>query len=327
MSIKIRLAEKAKEVEKALHNYLVIREPKKLYEAMAHIPLAGGKRLRPVMAQLTCEMVGGEGTKSIPFAASLEVIHNFTLVHDDVMDDDDLRHGVAACHTVFGLPTAILAGDSLFAYAFEMIAESNVEDKIKSELVRHTAYTVRRIAEGQQMDINFEKEETVDPELYLEMIRLKTSILFGSAAYGGALIGGKEIEEANELRQMAIWVGLGFQIWDDYLDATASAELLGKPSGSDIRQGKRTLLVIEALNRTNNDERNELIKILDNDQNTDEDVKRAVEIMSNCGALDNCREQALSYLNGAKKTIAKYPESDARTMLEDLLEYMVTRGH
>ena len=327
MSIKIRLAEKAKEVEKALHNYLVIREPKKLYEAMAHIPLAGGKRLRPVMAQLTCEMVGGEGTKSIPFAASLEVIHNFTLVHDDVMDDDDLRHGVAACHTVYGLPTAILAGDSLFAYAFEMIAESNVEDKIKSELVRHTAYTVRRIAEGQQMDINFEKEETVDPELYLEMIRLKTSILFGSAAYGGALIGGKEIEEANELRQMAIWVGLGFQIWDDYLDATASAELLGKPSGSDIRQGKRTLLVIEALNRTNNDERNELIKILDNDQNTDEDVKRAVEIMSNCGALDNCREQALSYLNGAKKTIAKYPESDARTMLEDLLEYMVTRGH
>jgi len=325
--VKVKLAEKAKDVEKALHDYLVIREPKKLYEAMAHIPLAGGKRLRPVMAQLTCEMVGGDGKKAIPFAASLEVIHNFTLVHDDVMDDDDLRHGVAACHTVFGLPTAILAGDSLFAYAFEMIAESNIDDEIKSELVRHTAYTVRRIAEGQQMDINFEEEETVNPELYLEMIRLKTSILFGSAAYGGALIGGKEIEEANELRQMAIWVGLGFQIWDDYLDATAPAEVLGKPSGSDIRQGKRTLLVIEALNRTNDKERNKLIEILDNNNNTDDDVKRAVEIMSNCGALENCRKQALGYLNGAKKTIVKYPKSDARTLLEELLEYMVTRGH
>ena len=325
--MKVKLAEKAKDVEKALHDYLVIREPKKLYEAMAHIPLAGGKRLRPVMAQLTCEMVGGDGKKAIPFAASLEVIHNFTLVHDDVMDDDDLRHGVAACHTVFGLPTAILAGDSLFAYAFEMIAESNIDDEIKSELVRHTAYTVRRIAEGQQMDINFEEEETVNPELYLEMIRLKTSILFGSAAYGGALIGGKEIEEANELRQMAIWVGLGFQIWDDYLDATAPAEVLGKPSGSDIRQGKRTLLVIEALNRTNDKERNKLIEILDNNNNTDDDVKRAVEIMSNCGALENCRKQALGYLNGAKKTIVKYPKSDARTLLEELLEYMVTRGH
>jgi len=177
------------------------------------------------------------------------------------------------------------------------------------------------------MDINFEEEETVDPELYLEMIRLKTSILFGSAAYGGALIGGKGIEEANELRQMAIWVGLGFQIWDDYLDATATAEVLGKPSGSDIRQGKRTLLVIEALDRTNNKERKELINILDDTNNTDNDVKRAVEIMSNCGALENCREQALEYLNGAKKTIEKYPENGARELLEELLEYMVTRGH
>jgi len=327
MSIKIKLAEKAKDVEEALKKYLVIREPKKLYEAMAHIPLAGGKRLRPVMAQLTCEMVGGDASKAIPFAAALEVIHNFTLVHDDVMDDDDLRHGVAACHTVYGLPTAILAGDSLFAYAFEMIAESNVNGNVKSELVRHTAYTVRRIAEGQQMDINFEEEETVDPELYLEMIRLKTSILFGSAAYGGALIGGKDQDEANKLRQMAIWVGLGFQIWDDYLDATASAEILGKPSGSDIRQGKRTLLVIEALNRADGNSRSELIKILDNSNNNDDEVKRAVSIMSDCGALDSCREQALGYLNGAKNTIANYPKSEARIMLEDLLEYMVTRGH
>ena len=327
MSIKIKLAEKAKDVEEALKKYLVVREPKKLYEAMAHIPLAGGKRLRPVMAQLTCEMVGGDASKAIPFAAALEVIHNFTLVHDDVMDDDDLRHGVAACHTVYGLPTAILAGDSLFAYAFEMIAESNVNGNVKSELVRHTAYTVRRIAEGQQMDINFEEEETVDPELYLEMIRLKTSILFGSAAYGGALIGGKDQDEANKLRQMAIWVGLGFQIWDDYLDATASAEILGKPSGSDIRQGKRTLLVIEALNRADGNSRSELIKILDNANNNDDEVKRAVSIMSDCGALDSCREQALGYLNGAKNTIANYPKSEARIMLEDLLEYMVTRGH
>ena len=327
MSIKIKLAEKAKDVEKVLNYFLYIREPKKLYEAMAHIPLAGGKRLRPLMAQLTCEMVGGEGSKSIPFAAALEVIHNFTLVHDDVMDDDDLRHGVSACHTVYGLPTAILAGDSLFAYAFEMITETKVSDNIKSELVRHTAYTVRRIAEGQQMDINFEEEETIDPELYIEMIRLKTSILFGSAAYGGALIGGKEKDEANSLRQMAIWVGLGFQIWDDYLDATASAEVLGKPAGSDIKQGKRTLLVIEALNRIKNEERNELIDILDNKDNTEADVERAVDIMSRCGALDSCREQALGYLNGAKKTIARYPENNARTLLEELLEYMVTRGH
>ena len=327
MSIKQKLAERAKPVEIALAEYLEIRKPSKLYEAMAHIPLAGGKRLRPVMALLTSEMVGGKSEKAIPFATSLEVIHNFTLVHDDVMDDDDLRHGVAACHTVYGLPTAILAGDSLFSYAFEMITESEVSDGIKAELVRHVAYTVRRIAEGQQMDINFEDEETVKTDEYLEMIRLKTSILFGSAAYGGALIGGASTEQANELRQMAIWVGLGFQIWDDYLDATAPEEVLGKPSGSDIRQGKRTLLVIDALNRATESERTELIGILDNKNNSEEDIARAVQIMDKSGALKHCHEEAMRYLDGAKETLRKYPEGDARSTLEELLEYMVTRGH
>ena len=189
MSLKKKIAVKAEPIEKALREYLKIREPRKLYDATAHIPLAGGKRLRPVMALITCEMVGGDSEKAIPFATALETIHNFTLVHDDVMDDDNLRHGVDACHTIYGLSTAILAGDTLFAYAFEMITDCDVEDGIKTDLVKNVAYVVRKIAEGQQMDINFEEEETVDAKEYLEMIRLKTSILFGAAAYGGAKIG------------------------------------------------------------------------------------------------------------------------------------------
>ena len=103
MNLKEEIAEKAKPIEKALEEYLRIREPKKLYKATAHIPMAGGKRLRPVMALITCEMVGGDSEKAVPFATALETIHNFTLVHDDVMDDDDLRHGVDACHTIYGL--------------------------------------------------------------------------------------------------------------------------------------------------------------------------------------------------------------------------------
>ena len=326
MNLKEKIAEKARPVEKALEKYLRIRGPKKLYEATAHIPMAGGKRLRPVMALITCEMIGGEARNAIPFAASLEAIHNFTLVHDDVMDDDDLRHGVAACHTIYGLSTAILAGDTLFAYAFEMITDCNVSDDIKADLVQNIAYTVRKIAEGQQMDINFEDEETVDAKEYLEMIRLKTSILFGAAAYGGAKIGGTSEEEAREVEMMATNVGLGFQIWDDYLDATATEEILGKPSGSDIRQGKRTLLVIEALNRANANDRERLIEILDS-KNTDEEVAEAVEIMDRCGALEECHKQANGYLEGARKTLSNYPESEARQLFEELLEYMVTRGH
>ncbi|MCH2431541.1 MAG: polyprenyl synthetase family protein [Candidatus Poseidoniia archaeon] len=326
MNLKEKLAIKAKPINKALEEYLKVREPEKLYKASAHIPLAGGKRLRPVMAMITCEMVGGDSVKAIPFAAALEAIHNFTLVHDDVMDDDDLRHGVDACHTIYGLSTAILAGDTLFAYAFEMITDCDIDDRVKADLVKNVAYIVRKIAEGQQMDINFEDEETVDAKEYLEMIRLKTSILFGAAAYGGAKIGGTSEEEARELEMMATNVGLGFQIWDDYLDATATEEILGKPSGSDIRQGKRTLLVIEALNRANANDRERLIEILDS-KNTDEEVAEAVEIMDRCGALEECHKQANGYLEGARNTLSNYPESEARQLFEELLEYMVTRGH
>ena len=326
MNLKEKLAIKAKPINKALEEYLKVREPEKLYKASAHIPLAGGKRLRPIMAMITCDMVGGNSEKAIPFAASLETIHNFTLVHDDVMDDDDLRHGVDACHTIYGLSTAILAGDTLFAYAFEMITDCDIDDRVKADLVKNVAYVVRKIAEGQQMDINFEDEETVDAKEYLEMIRLKTSILFGAAAYGGAKIGGTSEEEARELEMMATNVGLGFQIWDDYLDATATEEILGKPSGSDIRQGKRTLLVIEALNRANANDRERLIEILDS-KNTDEEVAEAVEIMDRCGALEECHKQANGYLEGARNTLSNYPESEARQLFEELLEYMVTRGH
>ena len=326
MKLKEKIAIRAKPIDETLQNYLKIREPTKLYEASAHIPLAGGKRLRPVMALITCDMVGGDSQKAVLFATALETIHNFTLVHDDVMDDDDLRHGVAACHTIYGLSTAILAGDTLFAYAFEMITDSDIDDRVKSDLVKNVAYVVRKIAEGQQMDINFEDEETVDSKEYLEMIRLKTSILFGAAAYGGARIGGTNELEARELENMATNVGLGFQIWDDYLDATASEEVLGKPSGSDIRQGKRTLLVIEALNRANNEQRKRLLEILDS-ENSDKDVEEAVNIMDECGALEECHKQANQYLEGARKVLLKYPESEARNLFEELLEYMVTRGH
>ena len=326
MNLKEKLAVKAKPINEALEKYLRIREPKKLYKASAHIPLAGGKRLRPVMAMITCDMVGGNSKKAIPFAAALETIHNFTLVHDDVMDDDDLRHGVDACHTIYGLSTAILAGDTLFAYAFEMITDCDIEDAVKADLVKNVAYVVRKIDEGQQMDINFQEEETVDAKEYLEMIRLKTSILFGAAAYGGAKIGGTNEEEARELEMMATNVGLGFQIWDDYLDATAPEEVLGKPSGSDIRQGKRTLLVIEGLSRANDKDRKRLIEILDS-KNTDEEVKEAVEIMERCGALEECHKQANGYLEGARKTLSNYPESESRLLFEELLQYMVTRGH
>jgi geranylgeranyl diphosphate synthase type I len=202
-----------------------------------------------------------------------------------------------------------------------------VDDVPKTRSGKIMRRILRKIAEGQQMDINFEQEETVSPEDYMEMIRLKTSILFGAAAYGGARIGGSGEKQARELEKMATNVGLGFQIWDDYLDATASEQVLGKPSGSDIRQGKKTLLVIEALNRASEDDQKRLLDILDNKDNSDSDVQEAVQIMEKCGALEACHSLANGYLEGVRDTLAKYPDGEARQLFESLLEYMVTRGH
>lgn len=327
MDLKEILKERGVPIERALEKYLMVRPPNRLYNAMRHIPLAGGKRLRPIMAILTCEIVGGNPEKAIPYAASLETIHNFTLVHDDVMDDDDLRHGVDACHIVYGLPTAINAGDALFAYSFEMITDTDVNNDIKNKLVKHVARTVREIAEGQQMDVDFENIENVSSAEYLKMIELKTAILFGAAAYGGALIGGTEDDEAKRLRSMAISIGLGFQIWDDYLDATASEKLLGKPSGSDIIQGKRTLLVIKTLEKADKEQGEKLQKILDKGSNNAKEISEAVNIMKECGALEECKEIALSNLENAKKILSNYKDSEARRNLEELLRFMVERKY
>ena len=327
MDLKEILKERGVPIERALEKYLMVRPPNRLYNAMRHIPLAGGKRLRPIMAILTCEIVGGNPEKAIPYAASLETIHNFTLVHDDVMDDDDLRHGVDACHIVYGLPTAINAGDALFAYSFEMITDTDVNNDIKNKLVKHVARTVRKIAEGQQMDVDFENMENVSSAEYLKMIELKTAILFGAAAYGGALIGGTEDEEAKRLRSMAVSIGLGFQIWDDYLDATASEKLLGKPSGSDIVQGKRTLLVIKTLEKANKEQGKKLQEILDKESNDAKEISEAVNIMKECGALEECKEIALSNLESAKKILSNYKDSKARRNLEELLRFMVERKY
>ena len=185
----------------------------------------------------------------------------------------------------------------------------------------------RRNVDQNWFTLDFEKRKNVSPEEYLKMIRLKTSILFGAAAFGGSRIGGASLEEADELRQMATNIGLGFQIWDDYLDATVSSKVLGKDSGSDIRQGKRTLLVIEALNRASKGDCKRLLTILDTDDNKDADIAEAVAIMEQCGALNKCHDLATEYLQRAEKVIYKYSDSKARQLFLELLEYMVNRGH
>jgi len=240
MSIKIKLAEKAVDVEKALNNYLVVREPKKLYEAMAHIPLAGGKRLRPVMAQLTCEMVGGNGKKAIPFAAALEVIHNFTLVHDDVMDDDDLRRGNPTTHKKFDEATAILAGDALQPLAFELITSIETSDRNKVEMIRSLAKACGHLGMvgGQIKDIH--SQNIFNMESLDLMHSEKTGRLIEASIETSGILSGLSKNDIESLKSYGAKIGLAFQIQDDIIDIESPSYVSGKDQGSDITKDKTT---------------------------------------------------------------------------------------
>ncbi|HID25250.1 MAG TPA: polyprenyl synthetase family protein, partial [Thermoplasmata archaeon] len=247
MDIKKRFRREIEEINSALEKFLVDGGPRNLYSAAKYLPLAGGKRLRPLLTLLSAEAVDGEGSKALPFGLAVEIVHNFTLVHDDIMDKSRLRRGSEAVHIRFGEPTAILAGDLLFAKAFEILQQVDTDPLTFKELNRLVIGCVERICEGQQLDMDFERQKMVTEKEYMDMIEKKTASLFSCATKGGAIIGGGNKEETDALAAYGRFFGLSFQIWDDYLDLCGKQQEIGKVIGNDIRDGKKTLIVTHAL--------------------------------------------------------------------------------
>ena len=319
---------RAKEMHGHIMSYLEEGEPENLVRAARHYPEAGGKRMRPILAQVVAEAVGGKGREAIPFGVALEIIHNFTLVHDDVMDQDDVRRGRPAVHVLFDVPTAIIAGDALFARAFEIISELEVEDASVRKLLKLTARGVWLIAEGQQMDINNENNPDVTVEEYLKTVENKTAVLFACASEGGAIIGGGTDEQVRAMRDYAMNMGIGFQIWDDVLGIVADEGKLGKPVGSDIRNGKRTLIVLHALKglkATDPGKRVRLLEVLGNEEASDAEVVEAISILDEVGSIEYARQEALRYAAEAKRRLDCIPDGEEKEFLLALVDYAVGR--
>ncbi len=306
------------EINEAMEAYLQESKPAKLYEAMRHLPLAGGKRLRPIVAILSCEAVGGDGKKAIPFGIALELIHTFTLVHDDIMDRDEERRDMPSVHKKFGEATAIIAGDALFAKAFEVTAET--DERVACRLVKNISVMSREICEGQQMDMSFEEMEETSEDDFLKMIEKKTAKMFEHAAYGGALIGGGNEEEADALRSYGKNLGMAFQIWDDYLDVMG--EKIGKPVGSDIREGKKTIIFLHA-QKTPYKEK--LSALHGKKDATKEEINTVIDIFKKAGSLDYARNKAFAFANEAKKFLDTLKESSAKEKLMELVDFAVKR--
>jgi len=306
-------------IDKAIENYLYEKEPSMLYEAVKHLPFAGGKRLRPIIACLACEAVGGNFVKALPFAVALELIHTFTLVHDDIMDKDEERRGMPAVHVKFGENTAILAGDTLFAKAFE-VASAIKDAEIAKKILRNLAIMAKEICEGQQLDVEFEKMECIEEKQFLEMIEKKTAKMFEQAAIGGAIIGKGNEKEIEALRIYGLNLGMAFQIWDDCLDVIGKD--IGKPIGSDIREGKKTLLYIYAYK---NSPSKEWLKNYGKADASNEEVQKIIEFFEEVGAIDYAKKKAREYAAKAIEALGEIKESEAKKELMKMAEFAVER--
>ncbi len=234
--------------------------PIELYEPIRYIMAIGGKRMRPLLTLLAAYLFTDDWQKAVRPALAVEVFHNFTLMHDDIMDDSPLRRGQPTVHEKWNTNTAILSGDVMLVNAYELLLDIEA-DKLKRVLTRFSR-TAAEVCEGQQLDMNFEKRWDVTEAEYLDMIRLKTSVLVGFALELGAIVAGADDDSIAQLQQGGIDIGLGFQLRDDLLDVYGDPEKFGKQVGGDIIANKKTFMLIEALATATGPDRAELDKWL-----------------------------------------------------------------
>ena len=219
--------------------------PEQLYEPLSYILSIGGKRMRPALLLMACELFGGDINKAIPPALAIEVFHNFTLMHDDIMDNAPLRRGKTTVHERWNKNVAILSGDVMLIEGYKLMMQ--VEDHLLRQVLDIFNNTAVGVCEGQQIDMEFETRSVVDIEEYINMIRLKTAVVLGGALKIGALIGGASQVDADLLSEFGVQLGIAFQLQDDILDVYGDPEKFGKQVGGDIISNKKTYLLIKAL--------------------------------------------------------------------------------
>lgn len=316
-------------VNKYIRDMFSSKQHDELYKASYHLLRAGGKRLRPFLVIKSCEAVGGRMESALPVAAAVELLHSFTLIHDDVMDMDELRRGVPTVHRIWGVPMAILAGDLLFAKAFEVAANlcrENLPADLVVKVVDRLANATITISEGQSLDMLFSaSKQIISEEDYLNMISKKTAALFEASAALGGLIGGASDEVVNALEKYGFSIGMAFQIKDDALGVTSTNKTLGKPVGSDIKGGKKTLVVLHALANSNESQRNLILSTLGDQSASKQEVRKVLNLLIELGSVEYAERKAREYVYKAKQALSKLPENSSKSLLRELANFIVDR--
>ena len=314
-------------IEERIETSLRASRHERLGDAMMHLVEGGGKRMRATLPWLVGKAVGDTHAGLLDIGAAIETVHNFTLVHDDIMDDDELRRGRNAVHIEYGMPTAINAGDAMLAIAFERLVQAeNLTPTDVAPLVNRIAWMVRRVSEGQQLDIEFEDRLEVSEEDYLEMIEGKTAVMFWICAEIGARISGAGEETVQLMADWGKALGLCFQLMDDVIDVLSDSATLGKPAGSDIAQGKRTLMVIHALRQPDSPTKQRLMAVLGKGDAVDAaGLADGLVALNELGSVAYAKEKAEAYHQEAHDCLDKLPASTALRALRELTDFQLAR--
>jgi geranylgeranyl diphosphate synthase, type I len=329
-SIRDELESNASMISDFIRSYLQ-GEPKELYQASAHYIASGGKRLRPFMTIKSCEMLGGNSKRAIPPAAAVEMIHNFSLVHDDIMDNDEMRHNIPTVHNYYGTPLAILSGDILFSKAFKLLVAEGRKvghsENAISEMVARLSNACIYVCEGQAADVGMTSNRRFSSEShYIDMIGKKTAALFEvSCALGALSVADSDNKDVENLSSFGRNVGIAFQLIDDLIGIIGDPKLTGKSVGNDIREGKKTYPILLALRNAKDNERSKIFKVFGKNSSTT-DIKVAVRTISNIGIEREVRKAAKLHIERAIKSIERYSYSYAKEILVSSANFIVERS-
>ena len=283
---------------KHLDTFLTPKEPVSLYDPIHYIIQLGGKRLRPILTLMTAEIFNCDYNKALNAALSVEVFHNFSLVHDDIMDDAPLRRGKATVHEKWDINTGILSGDAMLIMAYQLF--ENYEPKVFQDLSKLFSKTALEVCEGQQYDVDFETRDDVTIKEYLKMIEYKTAVLIGAAMKMGAIVANASETCQNAIYEFGKNLGIAFQLQDDYLDAFGNPDTFGKQVGGDIIENKKTYLYLKTLEFSANDDRKQLEHLYSvNPSDPNEKIETVKQFFISSGASEATKKEIENYTTKA----------------------------
>jgi geranylgeranyl diphosphate synthase type II len=302
-----------------------LKRPAELYEPIDYALAAGGKRLRPVLTVMICDFYGNNANDALNPAIAIEIFHNFTLVHDDIMDDAPIRRGRPSVYSKYGVNTAILSGDTMFAKAYEFVTYTR-EDKLSAVLKVFTK-TAMEVCEGQQLDMNFEAMPRVTMSEYIEMILLKTAVLMGASLKIGAILGGASNQECDAIYRFGENVGMVFQLQDDLLDTFGHEATFGKRIGGDIRDCKKTFLYVKTLEKLSFDEQDSFMQLYSSKTWSDnEKIERVKEVFIQHKVIDDCQMLINHHHNIAIEALQQINlDANKTAVLKEFAESLLNR--